>query len=62
MRENLSLNQTPTTHPKNNTMKKSPVITDWNRSKDLQSLIINLAILGAILAILAARIAYLLNN
>jgi hypothetical protein len=43
-------------------MKKSDVITDWNRSKALQYLIIHLSILGAILAILAARIAYLLNN
>jgi hypothetical protein len=43
-------------------MKKSPVILEWNRSKALHSLILNLAILGAILAILAARIAYLLNN
>jgi hypothetical protein len=43
-------------------MKKSDVILNWNRSKALHSLILNLSILGAILAVLAARIAYLINN
>jgi hypothetical protein len=42
--------------------QKSPVITDWNRAKAVQYLILHLSILGAILAVLAARIAYLLNN
>jgi hypothetical protein len=42
--------------------QKSPVITDWNRTKAVRSLILHLAILGAIIAILSARIAYLINN
>jgi len=43
-------------------MKKSDAILAWNRSKQINTLTLRLAILGAVAAILAARIAYLLNN
>lgn len=46
-------------HPFNS---PSPVIVAWNRSKQIHALILHIAILGAIIAILAARIAYLINN
>jgi hypothetical protein len=55
----------PTTNPNptpGNVMKKSDAIIAWNRSKQLHALTLHLAILGAVAAILAARIAYLLNN
>jgi len=45
-----------------NTMKKSDVIIAWNRSKQIHALTLRLAILAALAAILAARIAYLLTN
>lgn len=40
----------------------SPVIVAWNRSKQIHALILHIAILGAIIAILAGRVSYLLNN
>jgi len=43
-------------------MKKSDAITAWNRSKQLHALTLRLAILGAVVALLAARLAYLVNN
>jgi len=42
--------------------QKSPVIIAWNRRKQIHALIVHLAILGALIAILAARLAYIINN
>jgi len=43
-------------------MKKSDAIIAWNRSNQIHALTLRLAILGAVAALLAARIAYLLTN
>jgi len=42
--------------------QKSPVIIAWNRRKAIHALILHASILGALIAILAARVAYLINN
>ena len=41
---------------------KSDVILDWNRAKQLRHFLALCLVLTAILATLAARIAYLLNS
>ena len=43
-------------------MKKSDAIHEWNRKKNLRTLSLQLLLLLTVLAILAARIAYLLTN
>jgi len=45
-----------------NTHTPSDVILDWNRRKQLRQLFFLGLILTALLAILAARIAYLMNS
>jgi len=43
-------------------MKKSDLITEWNRAKQIYKLILLSLTLLAILACLIARLAYLANN
>ena len=43
-------------------MKKSDLITEWNRAKQLRQLVKLSCVLLVMLAVLAARIAHQINN